>query len=250
MQHCRSATIGVAAILGGERDDVGGQRRFIVRARGVLRCVGSMLAKKWRVFIRLTTFAGGTPPRSRLPMPPVPLVRTDGRKQCNCPHAIVRSAYRHWDEHSAWHRRDSRRGHSFERPGRAPALNIWKHDATSLEPALFGKHARVPLKPFAGTIGNAPAERGHHSLVPPRQVGGNLDIRDLAAGSILYLPVEVAGQASAACRPQEAPSDITADATKLAYGYGKIPEAHCFQTVGLGRLCAAISVADPPFSFD
>ncbi|QPC89768.1 acetamidase/formamidase family protein [Mesorhizobium sp. INR15] len=74
-----------------------------------------------------------------------------------------------------------------------PALNIWKYDAASLEPALFGKNARVPLKPFAGTIGNAPAEMGHHSVVPPRPVGGNLDIRDLAAGTTLYLPVEVAG---------------------------------------------------------
>ncbi|PBB67441.1 acetamidase [Mesorhizobium sp. WSM4312] len=74
-----------------------------------------------------------------------------------------------------------------------PALNIWKYDAASLEPALFGKNARVPLKPFAGTIGNAPAEMGLHSVVPPRRVGGNLDIRDLAAGTILYLPVEVTG---------------------------------------------------------
>jgi acetamidase/formamidase len=66
-----------------------------------------------------------------------------------------------------------------------PALNIWKYDAASLEPALFSKNARVPLKPFAGTIGNAPAEMGLHSVVPPRRVGGNLDIRDLAAGTTL-----------------------------------------------------------------
>ncbi|MBN9244093.1 MAG: acetamidase/formamidase family protein [Mesorhizobium sp.] len=74
-----------------------------------------------------------------------------------------------------------------------PGLTLWKYDAASLEPALFGKHGRVPLKPFAGTIGNAPAEKGLHSVVPPRRVGGNLDIRDLAAGTVLYLPVEVAG---------------------------------------------------------
>lgn len=74
-----------------------------------------------------------------------------------------------------------------------PAINIWKYDGTSLAPALYGKNGRVPLKPFAGTIGNAPAEPGHHSVVPPRRVGGNLDIRDLAAGTVLYLPVEVAG---------------------------------------------------------
>jgi acetamidase/formamidase len=74
-----------------------------------------------------------------------------------------------------------------------PALAIWKYDASALEPALFGRHGRVPLKPFAGTIGNAPAEKGLHSVVPPRRMGGNLDIRDLAAGTTLYLPVEVAG---------------------------------------------------------
>lgn len=74
-----------------------------------------------------------------------------------------------------------------------PALTIWKYDATTLEPALFGRNGRVPLKPFAGTIGVAPAEKGLHSIVPPRRVGGNLDIRDLAAGTTLYLPVEVAG---------------------------------------------------------
>src|SRR5690606_2347849 len=74
-----------------------------------------------------------------------------------------------------------------------PALNLWTYDAGSLEPALFGKNARVPLKPFAGTIGNAPAEPGLHSVVPPRRMGGNLDIRDLGAGTVLYLPVEVSG---------------------------------------------------------
>lgn len=74
-----------------------------------------------------------------------------------------------------------------------PALTLWSYDPQSLAPALWGKEGRVPLKPFAGTIGNALAEAGLHSVVPPRRVGGNLDIRDLAAGTVLYLPVEVAG---------------------------------------------------------
>lgn len=74
-----------------------------------------------------------------------------------------------------------------------PALHVWSYDPGTLDPALFGKEGRVPLKPFAGTIGNALAEAGAHSIVPPRRVGGNLDIRDLAAGTTLYLPVEVAG---------------------------------------------------------
>ncbi|MWB79552.1 acetamidase [Pseudooceanicola sp. 216_PA32_1] len=74
-----------------------------------------------------------------------------------------------------------------------PALNIWTYDAESLEPAMWGSTGKVALKPFTGTIGVAPAEPGLHSVVPPRRVGGNLDIRDIAKGTVLYLPVEVAG---------------------------------------------------------
>ncbi|SFJ14952.1 acetamidase/formamidase family protein [Celeribacter neptunius] len=74
-----------------------------------------------------------------------------------------------------------------------PALTIWKFDAASPDRALWGKNGKVPLKPFCGTIGVAPAEMGLQSIVPPRRVGGNLDIRDLAAGTTLYLPVEVTG---------------------------------------------------------
>ena len=75
-----------------------------------------------------------------------------------------------------------------------PALNIWKYDVSTKIPAMFGASgARIPLKPFCGTIGLAPAEAGQHSVVPPRRMGGNMDIRDIAAGTELYLPVEVAG---------------------------------------------------------
>ena len=74
-----------------------------------------------------------------------------------------------------------------------PALHLWRYDPTTLAPALFGQWGKVPLKPFTGTIGVAPAQPGLHSIVPPRRVGGNMDIRDIAAGTELFLPVEVAG---------------------------------------------------------
>ncbi len=74
-----------------------------------------------------------------------------------------------------------------------PALHIWTYEAQSLTPAMYGPGGRVPLRPFCGTIGLAPAEPGQHSIVPPRRVGGNMDIRDMAAGTELYLPVEVKG---------------------------------------------------------
>lgn len=43
-----------------------------------------------------------------------------------------------------------------------PALALWQYDTESLAPAAFGDFARIPLKPFAGTIGVAPAEPGLH----------------------------------------------------------------------------------------
>ncbi len=48
------------------------------------------------------------------------------------------------------------------------------------------------LAPFLGVMGVAPAEPGEHSTVPPRATsGGNIDCRELVAGSTLYLPVRV-----------------------------------------------------------
>jgi acetamidase/formamidase len=73
------------------------------------------------------------------------------------------------------------------------SLHLWKYDPVGMQPALYGPGGRVPLKPFTGTIGVAPAEPGLHSIVPPRRVGGNMDIRDLALGTELTLPVEVPG---------------------------------------------------------
>jgi acetamidase/formamidase len=74
-----------------------------------------------------------------------------------------------------------------------PALHLWRYDPTTLAPALFGRWCKVPLKPFTGTIGVAPAAAGVHSVVPPRRVGGNMDVRDIALGTELFLPVEVSG---------------------------------------------------------
>ncbi|MFB6234882.1 MAG: acetamidase/formamidase family protein [Halopenitus sp.] len=51
----------------------------------------------------------------------------------------------------------------------------------------------VPLHPFPGNLGLAPGEDGEHDTMPPRNVGGNMDVKHLTAGSTLYLPVEAAG---------------------------------------------------------
>jgi acetamidase/formamidase len=71
-------------------------------------------------------------------------------------------------------------------------LHHWHYDP-ALTPAMYGPGGRVPLRPFTGTIGVAPAEPGLHSIIPPRNVGGNMDARDICTGTELYLPVEVEG---------------------------------------------------------
>jgi acetamidase/formamidase len=51
----------------------------------------------------------------------------------------------------------------------------------------------IPLKPFPGTLGVARKEPGQYSSVPPGEYAGNMDIRDLVAGTTLYVPVHVPG---------------------------------------------------------
>ena len=49
------------------------------------------------------------------------------------------------------------------------------------------------LAPFLGVVGLAPEVTGEHSTIPPRSIGGgNIDCKELVAGSMLYLPVAVA----------------------------------------------------------
>ena len=51
----------------------------------------------------------------------------------------------------------------------------------------------VRLAPFLGVLGMPPAEAGVHSTIPPRRCGGNIDCKELVAGTTLYLPIPVDG---------------------------------------------------------
>jgi acetamidase/formamidase len=53
--------------------------------------------------------------------------------------------------------------------------------------------ASVQLAPFLGVIGMPPDEDGIHSTGPPRRCGGNIDCKELVAGTTLYLPISVDG---------------------------------------------------------
>ena len=60
--------------------------------------------------------------------------------------------------------------------------------------AHFAPGIELPLHPFFGSIGDAPPESaGRWNSAPPWMHGGNMDNKELVAGTTLYLPVHVAG---------------------------------------------------------
>ena len=89
-------------------------------------------------------------------------------------------------------------GHTAFGPGRGLLpddfseryLKMWDLDGrwAELRPGI-----RIPLEPFLGVMGVALAEPGEHSTIPPRKSGGNMDIKQLTAGTALYLPIAVGG---------------------------------------------------------
>jgi acetamidase/formamidase len=74
----------------------------------------------------------------------------------------------------------------FEDPG----LHIW--DLTD-DVGHFVNDIEVPLDMFPGIIGTAPGAPGEHDTLPPRDTGGNMDVKQMTNGSTVYLPVECDG---------------------------------------------------------
>jgi acetamidase/formamidase len=73
-------------------------------------------------------------------------------------------------------------------PAKIIALNRQRMTA-EFEPGIV-----IPLHPFFGSMGVAPApEAGRVSSVPPGRHAGNLDNRELVAGSTLYIPIFAPG---------------------------------------------------------
>jgi acetamidase/formamidase len=65
----------------------------------------------------------------------------------------------------------------------------WKLDGVT----ATGLGRTVRLAPFLGVLGMPPPRGGVHSTVPPRRFGGNIDCKDLIAGTTLFLPIPVDG---------------------------------------------------------
>lgn len=71
-------------------------------------------------------------------------------------------------------------------------VHAWTLDADTLTGRNHLGHT-VTLRPFMGVMGMPPPEPGIHPTPPPRIWGGNLDCKELVAGTTLYLPIPVPG---------------------------------------------------------
>jgi acetamidase/formamidase len=70
---------------------------------------------------------------------------------------------------------------------------VWEiRDGWAATKGDFLAGVRIPVRPFLGVVGAAPAE-GEFGMIPPRYFGGNMDNRLLRGGSHLFLPVSREG---------------------------------------------------------
>jgi acetamidase/formamidase len=77
--------------------------------------------------------------------------------------------------------------------GGPPAWLLWDLDPDAGKATCQTGFTRS-IAPFLGVMGMPPDEPGEHSTIPPRtEGGGNIDCKELVAGSTLYLPVTVPG---------------------------------------------------------
>jgi acetamidase/formamidase len=101
--------------------------------------------------------------------------------------------------------RPRRHGYNFNMPGKEfPVLGALpeefpdgqiRHFELDLErkELVFSQGIHVPLRPFPGIVAVSAPDRECVSTIAPGEFGGNMDLKELTTGSILYLPVLVDG---------------------------------------------------------
>src|SRR4051795_1565243 len=72
-----------------------------------------------------------------------------------------------------------------------PYLRIF--DLTAGDVTHLREDIAIPIEPFFGTMGVCPAGASAQSIMPPGNFGGNVDTRQLIAGTTLALPVHEKG---------------------------------------------------------
>jgi acetamidase/formamidase len=88
-----------------------------------------------------------------------------------------------------WDSEVNRRFGVADSPGK---VHRWTLDGAAMTGRNQHGHT-LALRPFMGVMGMPPDEPGLHSTSPPRIWGGNMDCKELVAGSTLYLPIPVPG---------------------------------------------------------
>lgn len=102
-------------------------------------------------------------------------------------HEVMPAAWG-WTSYGSWRSELNKRlGVSEE-----TQLMKWKLDTRAMSGENQFGH-KVGLRPFMGVMGMPTAEAGIHSTTPPRITGGNIDCKELTAGTKLYLPIAVPG---------------------------------------------------------
>jgi acetamidase/formamidase len=121
-------------------------------------------------------------------------------------------------------------------------LQIWDLSGGQTARMPQRQDIAIPIDAFPGILGTALAIPGAHSTIPPRENGGNLDLKHLTPGAKLYLPVSVPGALLSAGDAHAAQGDgevcITAvemSATmtlRLDLQAGRAPHEPCLLTGG------------------
>jgi acetamidase/formamidase len=108
----------------------------------------------------------------------------------------------------------------------------------------------VQLAPFLGVLGMPPIGHGVHSTIPPRRQGGNIDCKELVAGTTLYLPIPVDGALFSAGDGHAAQGDGEVSGTAIECPVSAQLTLELHEEPQLEWPCARIEGAWLTFGFD
>jgi acetamidase/formamidase len=109
---------------------------------------------------------------------------------------------------------------------------------------------RVRLAPFLGVMGMPPVGYGVHSTIPPRPQGGNIDCKELVAGTTLFLPIPYDGAAFSAGDGHAAQGDGEVSGTAIECPTRAQITLSLRDDLRLESPCARIEGAWLTFGFD
>ena len=109
---------------------------------------------------------------------------------------------------------------------------------------------RVHLAPFLGVMGMPPVGHGVHSTSPPRPQGGNIDCKELVAGTTLFLPIPVDGALFSAGDGHAAQGDGEVSGTAIECSSRAQLTLDVRDDLQLDWPCARIDEAWLTFGFD